>query len=104
MFHGVISYIYYDQIYQAASQIPITVNALNLSTHPGYDLCRLDRLAFFFFLSSFGLYQIIILLWTIWVPYKRRRAMSQKDEKNRAHLISMNNKEFMTEVRTIQMK
>ena len=104
VFHGVISYIYYDQIYQASAQTPLTANALNLSTHPEYSLCRLDRLAFFCFLSSFCLYQIIILLWTVWVPYKRRRAMSQKDERNRAHLISTNNKEFMTEIRTIHLK
>ncbi len=64
----------------------MTTNALHLSLYPEYSLCRLDRYAFFIFLTLFFLYQIFILLWTIWTPYKRRRAMSHKDEKNRAQL------------------
>jgi len=86
VFHGIISYIYYNQLYIASSQSSITTNALHLSLYPEYSLCRLDRYAFFIFLTLFCLYQIFILLWTIWVPYKRRRAMSNKDEKNRAQL------------------
>jgi len=86
VFHGIISYIYYNQLYIASSQSPITTSALHLSLYPEYSLCRLDRYAFFIFLTLFFLYQIFILLWTIWTPYKRRRAMSHKDEKNRAQL------------------
>jgi hypothetical protein len=86
VFHGIISYIYYNQLYIASSQNPMTTNALHLSLYPEYSLCRLDRYAFFIFLTLFFLYQIFILLWTIWTPYKRRRAMSHKDEKNRAQL------------------
>lgn len=83
VFHGIISYIYYNQIYDAASQTPTTTNALHLSLYPEYSLCRLDRYAFFIFLSLFILYQAFILLFTIWIPYNRRRAMSQKDERIR---------------------
>lgn len=90
VFHGIISYIYYNQIYLASSQPSITNDALQLSLYPDYSLCRLDRYAFFIFLSSFALYQILILIWTFWVPYKRRRAMSHKDEKNRAQLTNKN--------------
>ncbi|UJR28570.1 hypothetical protein I4U23_009803 [Adineta vaga] len=84
VFHGVISYIYYNQLYSATSQSPVTTNALHLSLYPEYSLCRLDRYAFFIFLTLFFLYQIFILIWTFWVPYKRRYAMSNKDEENRA--------------------
>ncbi|CAF4339311.1 unnamed protein product, partial [Adineta steineri] len=28
------------------------------------------------------------LIWTFWVPYKRRYAMSHKDEENRAQLLN----------------
>ena len=86
VFHGIISYIYYNQIYLASSQASVTTSALHLSLYPDYSLCRIDRYAFFIFLSSFCLYQILILLWTFWVPYKRRRAMSHKDELNRTQL------------------
>lgn len=86
VFHGIISYIYYNQIYIAAAQSPTTTNALHLSLYPEYSLCRLDRYAFFIFLSIFVLYQVVILFMTIWTPYKRRRAMSQKDEINREQL------------------
>ena len=95
MFHGVISYIYYNQIYEASAQTPPKPTALHLSLYPDYALCRLDRYGFFIFLSSFCLYQIVILFWTVWVPYKRRRAMSQKDEKNRAQLTNTISKEFV---------
>jgi len=88
VFHGIISYIYYNQLYFASAQSPRATNALHLSLYPEYSLCRLDRYAFFIFLSLFGLYQIFILLWTIWTPYKRRREMSQKDDKNQAQLKS----------------
>jgi hypothetical protein len=86
VFHGTISYIYYNQIYVASSQTPLTTPALHLSLYPQYSLCRLDRYAFFIFLSLFSLYQIFILFWTVWTPYKRRCAMSRKDEENRAQL------------------
>ncbi len=86
VFQGIVSYIYYNQIYEASSQGPITTNALNLSLYPEYSLCRFDRYAFFIFLSLFFLFQVLILLMTVWVPYKRRRAMSHKDEKIRAKL------------------
>jgi len=88
VFHGIISYIYYNQLYLAASQPTITTNALHLSLYPEYSLCRLDRYAFFIFLSLFGLYQILILVWTFWGPYKRRYNMSYKDEQNRAQLTN----------------
>jgi hypothetical protein len=88
VFHGIISYIYYNQLYFAASQSVKNTAALHLSLYPEYSLCRLDRYAFFIFLSLFSLYKILILLWTVWKPYKRRRAMSNKDEKNRAEKIS----------------
>lgn len=88
VFHGVISYIYYNQLYVATSQPMITTNALHLSLYPEYSLCRLDRYAFFFFLTIFCAYQVLILIWTFWVPYKRRYAMSCKDEENRAQLIN----------------
>lgn len=81
VFHGIISYIYYNQIYIASALSPPKTNALHLSLYPEYSLCRLDRYAFFIFLTLFSIFQIFVLLWTIWVPYKRRRAMSKKDEK-----------------------
>ncbi|CAF1207015.1 unnamed protein product [Adineta ricciae] len=88
VFHGIISYIYYNQLYIATSQSTITTNALHLSLYPEYSLCRLDRYAFFFFLALFCVYQIFILIWTFWVPYKRRSAISRKDEENRAKLLN----------------
>ncbi|CAF4594168.1 unnamed protein product, partial [Rotaria socialis] len=87
VFHGVISYFYYTQIYLASSQPSLTPHAINLSLYPEYSLCRLDRYAFFIFCSSFFLYQILILLCTLWVPYRRRLAMSRKDEEIRTELI-----------------
>lgn len=60
---------------------------MNLSLYPEHSLCRLDRYAFFIFFTLFCLYQILIILWTTWIPYKRRRAMSSKDEKIRAQII-----------------
>ncbi|CAF1250108.1 unnamed protein product [Adineta steineri] len=88
VFHGIISYIYYNQLYLATSQPTITTNSLHLSLYPEYSLCRLDRIAFFVFLSIFFVYQVLILIWTFWVPYKRRYAMSHKDEENRAQLLN----------------
>lgn len=84
VFHGLISYIYYNQIYLATYETPTSSNALNLSLYPDYNLCRLDRYGFLTLSVLFCLYQILILIWTFWNPYKRRRSMKLKDEKNRA--------------------
>ncbi|CAF0756733.1 unnamed protein product [Rotaria sp. Silwood1] len=88
IFHGIISYFYYNQIYLTASQPSITTNEIHHSLYPEYSLCRLDRYAFFIFCSLFFIYQILILLCTIWIPYKRRCAMRYKDEKTRAQLTN----------------
>ncbi|CAF2527630.1 unnamed protein product [Rotaria sp. Silwood2] len=88
VFHGIIGYFYYNQIYLTASQPSITTNEIHHSLYPEYSLCRLDRYAFFIFCSLFCLYQILILLCTMWIPYRRRRAMRRKDEKTRAKLIN----------------
>jgi len=84
VFHGIVSYIYYNQIYLAAYLTPVTTQALHLSLYPEYTLCRLDRYGFYILSFIFCLYQILILLWTFWRPYKRRRAMARKDELIRA--------------------
>ena len=89
VFHGIISYIYYNQIYMAAYKTPSSSNALHLSSYPNYDLCRLDRYGFFIISILFCVYQIFILIWTFWTPYKRRRIMRLKDEKNRAEFINI---------------
>ncbi|CAF0842805.1 unnamed protein product [Adineta ricciae] len=88
VFHGVVSYIYYNQIYVAAYLTPAATNALHLSLYPEYSLCRLDRIGFYVLSGAFCLYQIFILLWTFWKPYKRRRAMKRKDEKNREDFLN----------------
>lgn len=88
VFHGIVSYIYYNQIYLAAYLTPITTSALHLSLYPDYTLCRLDRYGFYILSIVFCLYQILILLWTFWTPYKRRQMMERKDEKNRAEFMS----------------
>ena len=82
-----ISYLYYNQIYSAAYATPSSPNALHLSLYPGYSLCFLDRIGFAVLSVLFCLYQIVILVWTFWKPYKRRRLMKQKDEKNRAEFM-----------------
>ena len=87
VFHGMISYLYYNQIYSAAYATPSSPNALHLSLYPGYSLCFLDRIGFAVLSVLFCLYQILILVWTFWKPYKRRRLMKQKDEKNRAEFM-----------------
>ncbi|CAF1193464.1 unnamed protein product [Rotaria magnacalcarata] len=87
VFHGVISYFYYTQIYLASSQPSLTPQAINVSLYPEYSLCRLDRYAFFIFCSSFFLYQVLILLCTLWVPYRRRLEMSRKDEEIRTEIM-----------------
>ncbi len=88
VFHGVVSYIYYNQIYLASYLTPTATNALHLSLYPEYSLCRLDRYGFYILSIVFCLYQILIILWTFWTPYKRRRAMEHKDEKIRADFMS----------------
>ena len=88
VFHGVVSYIYYNQIYIASYLTPVATNALHLSLYPEYSLCRLDRIGFYVLSGAFCLYQILILLWTFWKPYKRRRAMKRKDEKNREDFLT----------------
>ncbi|CAF0719358.1 unnamed protein product [Rotaria sordida] len=88
VFHGIISYFYYNQIYLTASQSSITTNDIHHSLYPEYSLCRLDRYAFFIFCSLFCLYQILILFCTMWIPYQRRRAMSRKDERIRTQLTN----------------
>ena len=88
VFHGVVSYIYYNQIYLAAYLTPITTSALHLSLYPEYSLCRLDRYGFYILSMIFCVYQVFILLWTFWTPYKRRRSMQQKDEKIRAEFLN----------------
>lgn len=84
VFHGIVSYIYYNQIYLASYLTPVTTQALHLSLYPEYSLCRLDRYGFYILSFIFCLYQTLILLWTFWRPYKRRRAMARKDELIRA--------------------
>ena len=88
VFHGIVSYIYYNQIYLATYLTPITTHALHLSLYPEYSLCRLDRYGFYVLSVIFCLYQIFILLWTFWTPYKRRLSMQRKDDKVRADFIS----------------
>jgi hypothetical protein len=88
VFHGVVSYIYYNQIYLAAYLTPQSTNSLHLSLYPDYSLCRLDRYGFYVLSIAFCLYQILILFWTFWTPYKRRRVMKCKDEKNREEFMS----------------
>ena len=83
-----ISYLYYNQIYLASYLTPIDTNRLQISLYPNYGLCRMDRLGFYILSVSFCAYQISILLWTFWTPYKRRRLMEQKDEKNRTKFIN----------------
>ncbi|CAF0831072.1 unnamed protein product [Adineta steineri] len=90
-----ISYLTALDIYAIASIValssyltPIATNALHLSLYPEYSLCRLDRYGFYVLSFAFCLYQILILLWTFWTPYKRRRVMQRKDEKNREDFIS----------------
>ena len=89
VFHGVVSFIYYNQIYSAAYSTPVSTNALHLSLYPEYFLCRLDRFGFFVLAIAFCLYQIVILFWTFWTPYKRRRTMKRKDEKYRAEFLNI---------------
>jgi len=88
VFHGVVSYIYYNQIYLAAYLTPVTTSALHLSLYPEYSLCQLDRYGFYVLSIVFCVYQIIILLWTFWTPYKRRQSMERKDEKVRAEFMN----------------
>ncbi|UJR20951.1 hypothetical protein I4U23_024059 [Adineta vaga] len=88
VFHGVVSYIYYNQIYLASYLTPVATNALHLSLYPEYSLCRLDRYGFYVLSFIFCLYQILILLWTFWTPFKRRQAMQRKDEKNREDFMN----------------
>ncbi len=83
-----VSYIYYNQIYSASYLTPITTNALHLSLYPAYSLCRLDRYGFYVLSIIFCVYQIWILLWTFWTPYKRRKSMQRKDEEIRAAFLS----------------
>ncbi|CAF2086547.1 unnamed protein product [Rotaria magnacalcarata] len=94
VFHGVVSYLYYNQIYLATYLTPTNISELQLSLYPEYSICRIDRYGFFILSFIFCLYQILILLWTFWKPYKRRRSMKRKDEKTRVEFMNkINNSE-----------
>ncbi|CAF0881969.1 unnamed protein product [Rotaria sp. Silwood1] len=88
VFHGVVSYLYYNQIYLASHLTPNNIQDLQLSLYPEYYICHIDRYGFYILSIIFCLYQVFILLWTFWTPYKRRRSMKRKDEKNRADLMN----------------
>ncbi|CAF4614950.1 unnamed protein product, partial [Rotaria magnacalcarata] len=73
---------------------PTNISELQLSLYPEYSICRIDRYGFFILSFIFCLYQILILLWTFWKPYKRRRSMKRKDEKTRVEFMNkINNSE-----------
>ncbi|CAF1237225.1 unnamed protein product [Rotaria sordida] len=88
VFHGVVSYLYYNQIYLTSYLTPNNTQQLQLSLYPEYFICRIDRYGFFILSIIFCLYQILILLWTFWTPYKRRRLIRQKDERRRTELMN----------------
>ncbi|CAF2981366.1 unnamed protein product [Rotaria sp. Silwood2] len=64
VFHGVVSYLYYNQIYLASYLTPNNAQELQLSLYPEYIICHIDRLGFYILSIVFCLYQVLILLWT----------------------------------------
>ncbi|CAF1303549.1 unnamed protein product, partial [Didymodactylos carnosus] len=75
IYHGVIGYLYYVQLYPTTSS---TTTIVNNST----ELILIDRYAFGICTGSFFFHQCIILIYTLSPSYRRRRQIEKRDKEN----------------------